>query len=144
MKITKNQLRKMIQEEKLKLLAETKTRKLVRRKLMLRENAVSETTAGAYITDGIYTEVEPIDADLRSTGPSIQWSSDSLTSPDTLASLRKVVSLYGNLEILDDPEGLSYPGTPVWEWLEAYIQETIENEGFDEDEADEIYTAIGI
>tara|TARA_B100001287_G_C22546654_1_gene464738 strand:- start:249 stop:677 length:429 start_codon:yes stop_codon:yes gene_type:complete len=140
MRITKRQLRRIIKEEKAKLIAETRVRKLARNSLY--ENTVSETTAGAYITDGIYTEVEPIDANLEATGPSIQWPSSDLTSPDTLASLRKAVSLYGSLEILDDPEGLSDPGTTVEEWLEVYLQEMIENEGFNEAQSAEIYNAV--
>jgi hypothetical protein len=138
MKITKRQLKRIIKEEKAKLIAETKVRKLVRRKLTLRENATPEGTVGAYVTDGIRTEIEPIDADLMGTGPSIQWSSDDLTSPDAIAAMSKAVSLYGDLEILDDPEGLSEIGTPVWEWLMAYIKD------MQPEQANEILEDIGI
>ena len=117
MKITKRQLRKIIKEEYRKL---------------LKENLEQEAAGVRIEDDGYVTRVTligpepdemedpddywPEDAEGLEV---IEWSSGDIGSPQ----LAQAMSRWGNIMIVDDPNGLADTDIPMSAWLENYIEE---------------------
>jgi len=124
MKITKRQLRRIIKEEKTKLIAEAKVRRLVRR--TLRENAPGQAVGVRLYDDGMRSEIVAIDASGNEVGPKIEgWSKVNMTSPGTIAKWKEIVSRYGNMVIADDPQELAEVGEPLAMWMENVLYELL-------------------
>jgi hypothetical protein len=124
MKITKRQLRRIIKEEKTKLIAEAKVRRLVRR--TLRENAPGQEVGVRLYDDGMRSEIVAIDASGNEVGPKIEgWSKVNMTSPETIAKWKEIVSRYGNMVIADDPQELAAVGEPLAMWMENVLYELL-------------------
>jgi len=123
-KITKRQLRRIIKEEKTKLIAEAKVRRLVRR--TLRENAPGQEVGVRLYDDGMRSEIVAIDASGNEVGPKIEgWSKVNMTSPETIAKWKEIVSRYGNMVIADDPQELAEVGEPLAMWMENVLYELL-------------------
>jgi len=123
-KITKRQLRRIIKEEKTKLIAEAKVRRLVRR--TLRENAPGQEVGVRLYDDGMRSEIVAIDASGNEVGPKIEgWSKVNMTSPETIAKWKEIVSRYGNMVIADDPQELAAVGEPLAMWMENVLYELL-------------------
>ena len=124
MKITRRQLRRIIKEEKTKLIAEAKVRRLVRR--TLRENAPGQEVGVRLYDDGMRSEIVAIDASGNEVGPKIEgWSKVNMTSPETIAKWKEIVSRYGNMVIADDPQELAAVGEPLAMWMENVLYELL-------------------
>ena len=123
MKVTKRQLRRIIKEEKTKLVTETKVRRLVRRKL--RENAPGQAVGVRIEADGSNTGVTPLDAAGQQVGPKVGWEDwdMNLAKPETIAAMKEVYVKYRQLPVTDDPDGLYMEGEPLIDWLWNYIDE---------------------
>ena len=140
MRITKRQLKRIIKEEKAKLVAETKVRKLVRRKL--RENAPGQAVGVRLYDDGMRSEIVAIDASGNEVGPKIEgWSKVNMTSPGTIAKWKEIVSRYGNMSIADDPSGLAEEGAPLRMWIENALYELLDQGRPDRQTQPELYNS---
>mgnify|MGYP004129524311 CR=1 FL=1 len=121
MRITRRQLRRIIKEG-------------LGHKL-LRENAPPPGSGVRIEDDGYITRVtligpepDPADYDYDPNDywpedaeglEAIEWESGNIASPQ----LADVSARWGNLEIVDDPQGLADTGIPMSAWLENYIAE---------------------
>ena len=130
MRITKRQLRQIIKEEKAKLIAETKVRKLVRRKL--RENAPGQAVGVSLYDDGWRSEVVAVDANGNEVGPKVSYNDAMMgpdpTSPENVATWKKIVSMFGDMTLHSvnvDGWDQELVGHPFTKWLYEFLQDLI-------------------